>query len=219
MPPGRGIARRAPARSAAEAAPPAAPASSPLNAFVRALATIMPPATPAAVASAPCRKPPPRGCIIRRPRDRPASGRRLAVTATRRVAALRATEGLAAWAPARPHGVPPAPGRCSGPRAAAEDARQEAAAALAALRDLGAQRFELGVQVGEGLFLDEDGLRHRVGRVGLLAQPLGDEALGLRVARLMGDALQATEDIGNDLAFLIVHDPKSPCGPRSGPSI
>lgn len=92
---------------------------------------------------------------------------------------------------------------------AAEQAAEKAAGRARPALRLGEFRLELlhaPVKVGEGLLLHEDRLRHGVRRVGLSAQPLGDQALGLRIARLVGNLLQALENIGDDLAFLVVHD-------------
>jgi hypothetical protein len=63
------------------------------------------------------------------------------------------------------------------------------------------------VEVGERLFLHEQRLRHGVGSVGLAPDHLVDEALGFRVARLVRRAFQAPEDVGDDVAFLLVHGP------------
>ena len=78
-------------------------------------------------------------------------------------------------------------------RAAAEQAGQEAAAlrALPQLLDLGLERLELGVEVLQRLLLDEDRLRHGIGRIGLLPDLLLDEALRLGIARLVRDLLEA----------------------------
>ena len=177
-------------------------AGAPPKALPRALPSIMPPATPAAVAMAVPRKPEP-------PRCAPKPGWPM----------------VPGWPPQGPPcpppqgpGRPPMPGRilaeAAGRRAlrlaaAAEQAAEKAAGRARPALRLGELRLELlhaPVEVGEGLLLHEDRLRHGVGRVRLGAQPLGDQALGLGIARLVGNLLQALENIGDDLAFLIVHD-------------
>ena len=61
--------------------------------------------------------------------------------------------------------------------------------AAAKLLVLGRQRLELRVQVLEGLLLHDDRLRHGVGRIGLAADAILDEALRLGIARLVRDLL------------------------------
>jgi small multidrug resistance pump len=116
---------------------------------------------------------------------------RMGLTPRRRLADRRRVVGRSRWA------------RC----AAAEDAGQETAllGLAAGVIDLGPQLLVLGLEIGQGLLLNEDRLRQGIGRIGLLAQLLGDEALGLRIPRLVRHLLQASEDIADDLAFLIVH--------------
>jgi hypothetical protein len=75
----------------------------------------------------------------------------------------------------------------------------------AGLIELSSQLLVLGLKIGQCLLLNVDCLSHRIGRIRLLAQFLGDEALGLRIARLVRHLLEAPEDIGYDLAFLFVH--------------
>jgi small multidrug resistance pump len=117
--------------------------------------------------------------------------RRMGLTPWRGLADRRRVVGRSRWT------------RC----AAAEDAGQETTLLGLAVGviDLGPQLLILGLEIGQGLLLNEDRLRQGIGRIGLLAQLLGDEALGLRIPRLVRHLLQASEDIADDLAFLIVH--------------
>ncbi len=80
--------------------------------------------------------------------------------------------------------------------------------------------FELLVEALDRLFLHVDQLRHRVGRVGLGPELVGDEPLGIGVAGLAACLLQTLEDTGDDIAFLAVHQNllQSNARPAAAPS-
>ncbi|SOR29500.1 protein of unknown function [Methylorubrum extorquens] len=92
-----------------------------------------------------------------------------------------------------------------GTLSAAEDARQEPTAAGRLRLSLLAGLFELLVEALDRLFLHVDELRHGVGRVGLVAKLLGDEALRIGVAGLSGRLFEPLEDAVDDVAFFAVH--------------
>jgi hypothetical protein len=71
--------------------------------------------------------------------------------------------------------------------------------------EVGAQLLVLGLEPCQSLLLDEDCLRHGVGRIGLLAQLFGNETFGFRIARLVRHLLEPAENVGDDLTLLIVH--------------
>src|SRR5829696_3771479 len=99
------------------------------------------------------------------------------------------------------------------PRAAAKDARQQSARlglAPGALH-LSAQFLNLLVEALDRLLLHVDQLCHRVGCVRLAADFVGDEALRLRIARLVRRLFEALENPRDDLAFLAVHDVSLRC--------
>ena len=75
-------------------------------------------------------------------------------------------------------------------------------------------RFQLlDAMVGlfQRLVLHQHGLHQRISPVGSLAQPVNDQALGLRVARGFFERGEAIEQFGNQIAFLR-------CGMYGGPN-
>ena len=184
----------------------------PEKAFISALPTTMPPATPAAVVSAPRRKPPPAGaCLLGLAAPR-AALLRLGRVAALRLAAPRSALLRAAAGRSRAAGRGRERRRLGLRRAAPPPKMDDRKppppwlpGLLLQLLVLGLGLFELLVEALHRLFLHVERLRHRVGRVGLGAHLVGDEALGLGVARLPGRLLEPLEDVGDDLSFLVVH--------------
>ena len=88
---------------------------------------------------------------------------------------------------------------------------EEAALARRLLGGPALQLLDAGIGALEGLVLHQDGLHQRVDGVRRAPEPLGDGALGVRIARDSLEGGEAVEQLGDELTFLRGH--------RSGPPV
>ena len=145
--------------------------------------------------------------------SRAAAGRRCCLSPPR--ACLRRWSAIARrWRSAIPGLLAPRPawpglrrGRGRG-LTTTENARQEAArlrARCPRLLKLALHLLQTLLETEKGLFLRIDLLRHDVGRIGLLLQPLSDEGFRQRVAARRFGLPKAVKNAKNDVAFLRGH--------------